>query len=88
MGCPRAKLSHEARPLFCWSGRRHVASADRIVSGGALIEAGAMGGECLNTGCVPDLPPSEWSKISVIWIMKEFGNGQEAQSGRDYRQAA
>jgi hypothetical protein len=24
----------------------------------------------------------------LFWIMKEFGNGQEAQAGRDYRQAA
>nr|WP_020997458.1 site-specific integrase [Sphingomonas sp. ERG5]AGU69333.1 cre recombinase protein [Sphingomonas sp. ERG5] len=27
-------------------------------------------------------------KSLLFWIMKEFGNGQEAQAGRDYRQAA
>ncbi|MEI6641976.1 MAG: hypothetical protein WCL10_08160 [Novosphingobium sp.] len=27
-------------------------------------------------------------KSLLFWIMKEFGNGQEAQAGRDHRQAA
>ena len=33
-------------------------------------------------------PLQSGPKSLLFWIVKEFGNGQEAQTGRDYRQAA
>jgi hypothetical protein len=33
-------------------------------------------------------PLQSGPKFLLFWIMKEFGNGEEAQAGRDHRQAA
>ena len=33
-------------------------------------------------------PLQSGPKAWLFWILKEFGNGQEAQAGKDYWQAA